>query len=82
MTELHEILFVTFIGLIIGGQLRCQDAILSINETVVMAWPIVSIIGFIFCSQTLIPLFYFANMVTIGWLAYDYIGIYPVHMVR
>lgn len=77
MTELEiSYIFLTAIGIIIGGQLRCEHAIHPINEMIVIVWSIVSIIGLIFCMQTMIPLFYFLNMVTVGWAAYEYLGIY------
>ena len=62
--------FITMVGLLFGHLFRCEHSLKSLNETVLIVWPIVSIAGLLFTNM--IALFYFMNMVTIGWIACDY----------
>ncbi len=65
-----EFAFLTVIGLLIGHLIRCEHCRNPLNETAVNTWAILSIAGLIYTNM--IPLFYFMNMVTIGWVACDY----------
>lgn len=62
--------FITMVGLLFGHMFRCEHSLKPLNETILIVWPIVSIAGLLFTNM--IPLFYFMNMVTIGWIACDY----------
>ena len=80
MIELQfSYVFLTMLGIIIGGQLRYEYNHFPIArgawfENAMMIWPAVSIIGLIFCTITMIPFFYFTTMVAVGWYSYYYIG--------
>ena len=64
-------ILLTVIGMFSGSVLRYEHYIRPFCEEVLITWVVLSICGLIFTNM--IPVFYLMNMVTIGWLACDYV---------
>ncbi len=62
--------FLTMVGILFGHMFRCEHALKPMDESNLLGWIIVSLGGLLFTKFT--ALFYFMNMVTIGWIACDY----------
>jgi hypothetical protein len=59
-------IFVTVFGITLGSLFHKEHKNTPLNNVYIIGWWIVSTFGFIYTSIT--PLFYFMNMITIGWL--------------
>ena len=62
--------FLTMIGLLFGHLFRVEHSLKPFDDSTLLGWGIVSLGGLLFTKFT--SLFYFMNMVTIGWMSCDY----------
>jgi hypothetical protein len=62
--------FLTMIGLLFGHLFRVEHSLKPFDDSTLLGWVIVSLGGLLFTKFT--SLFYFMNMVTIGWMSCDY----------